>query len=323
MRRTIVLGLVLAGGLSLTGCARKPARRARRAGESHGDRCAVGHGHCHRPTDRRAAGRPRQRPDGRAAGHQDRDHNGRAAIIDEDVEPPSTRAAAPPSSTNVASPSTTSSDDQIRTDAANAFEVVNTYWENLFATWKDPQGRPVYWQRPALYRVDGFYDSSLGEDFFCAGDQLGPQNASFCGSTATGTGTVEWDMDLFREQEGGHGNAPVYWTIAHEVGHAAQARFRHDNQGGAAPPMSDTVHTELQADCLSGATLAKAEQDGYLTDTSGTGVDEIIGFMSGMESGGDHGSSAARKHAFLHGHDTGDVESCLYNLGVPPPGLFQ
>ena len=84
---------------------------------------------------------------------------------------------------------------------------------------------------------------------------------------------------------------------------------------------ADTVHSEQQADCLSGATLAKAEQDGYVNAEPGA-VDEIISFISGMESGGDHGSSAARKHAFQHGHDTGDVESCLYNRGVPPPGLF-
>jgi len=310
MRRTIVLGLVLAGGLSLAACAQSLDGTPVEAGKAPVTAA---------PSVTVTVTAP---PSAAPPITETKTTTVAPPSSTRRVEPPSTREA-PPSSTKVASPSQASSEHQIRTDAANAFEVVNTYWENLFATWKDPQGRPVYWQRPALYRGDGFYDSDLGEDFLCAGDSLGPQNASFCGSPATGTGTVAWDMDLFREQEEEHGNAPVYWTIAHEVGHAAQARFQHDNQGGAAPRMGDTVHTELQADCLSGATLAKAEQDGYLTDTYGTGVDEIIGFISGMESGGDHGSSAARKHAFLHGHDTGDVESCLYNRGVPPPGLFE
>ena len=295
MRKTIVLGLVLSG-LSLAACSPSPNGTPREPGPA-ATMTATVTATASPPPQVTAPPAPVTKTETTT------------------IAPP---PVSPPTRTREASGL---SDAQIRTDAANAFDVVNTYWENLFATWKDPQGYPIFWQRPALYRGDGFYDSTRGEDFFCAGDPLGPDNASFCGSVASGTGTLEWDMDLFRSQEAGYGNAPIYWTIAHEVGHAAQTRFRHDNQGGAAPPMGDTVHSEQQADCLSGATLAKAEQDGYVNAEPGA-VDEIISFISGMESGGDHGSSAARKHAFQHGHDTGDVESCLYNRGVPPPGLF-
>ena len=207
------------------------------------------------------------------------------------------------------------SDEQIRTDAANAFDVVNTYWENLFATWVDPSGNPVSWYRPNLYHGDGFYDSTRGGGYDACGP-LPPQNAEYCPRS----GNVSWDIDMFREDEARHGNAPVYWTVAHEVGHAAQWRFRADNEEGAAPPLGDTRHAEQQADCLSGATLAKAEQDGYVTAEPGA-VDEIVRYISEMEPG-DHGTPAERRHAFQHGHDTGDVESCLYNQGVPPPGLF-
>jgi predicted metalloprotease len=127
---------------------------------------------------------------------------------------------------------------------------------------------------------------------------------------------------LFRQQEGKFGDAPVYAIVAHEVGHAAQARFRFDNEAGAAPP-SHTVAEEQQADCLSGATLAKAEQDGYLTADPGDFEEIVNSFMALKEQdGGDHGNAADRLHAFEHGYNSGDVESCLYNRAVPPPGLF-
>jgi len=216
-----------------------------------------------------------------------------------------------------------SSDGEIRADAASAFDVVNTYWENLFATWKDPQGHPVYWYRSDLYRGDGFYDSARGEDFYCgAGEGLGPTNAAFCGPDAALTGKIAWDMQLFREQENRFGDAPVYAIIAHEVGHAAQARFRFDDEAGAAPPPR-TVAAEQQADCLSGASLAKAEQEGLTTADPGD-FDEIVDSFMALETqdGGDHGDAADRLHAFRHGYGTGDVESCLYNQGVPPPGMF-
>ena len=60
------------------------------------------------------------------------------------------------------------------------------------------------------------------------------------------------------------GDGPIYATVAHEVGHAAQARFWYDDEAGATPSPYDK-RFELQADCLAGATIAKAQQDGYLT----------------------------------------------------------
>ncbi len=203
---------------------------------------------------------------------------------------------------------------EIRTETASAFNVVNTYWSNLFASWHGEQGEPIQWWTPVLYHGDGFYDSARGNSIGCGGTP-NPINASFC-PDGYGSGTVSWDMELFR-QEALFGDGPIYAVVAHEIGHAAQARFRADNESGASPPVWDTVHTELQADCLAGATLAKAERDGYLTIEPGA-LDDIAaatGFFN--EDGGVHGTDAQRIGAFNEGHG-GDIESCLYNQGVPP-----
>ena len=43
---------------------------------------------------------------------------------------------------------------------------------------------------------------------------------------------------------------------------AAQARFWHDDEGGATP-YPDSAEYEVQADCLSGASMGRAEREGY------------------------------------------------------------
>ena len=224
-----------------------------------------------------------------------------------------TRRPPAPRPTTAPSPSFPP-DAEIRTETAGAFDVVNTYWSNLFASWPGEQGEPIQWWTPALYHGDGFYDSARGSSIDCGGTPS-PINASFC-SNGYGSGTVSWDLELFRQEEL-FGDGPIYAVVAHEVGHAAQARFLYDDEGGASPPPWDTVHTELQADCLAGATLAKAEQDGYLTVEPGD-LDEISASTRAFnEGGGDHGSADQRIAAFEKGYG-GDIESCLYNQGVPP-----
>ena len=229
-------------------------------------------------------------------------------------QPPQTEVPRPSSLPRTAPAPAFPSDAEIRTETASAFVVVNTYWSDLFASWDGQQGEPIQWWTPDLYRGDGFYDSARGSAIDCSGTP-GPINASFC-PNGSGSGTVSWDLELFRQEEL-FGDGPIYATVAHEIGHAAQARFRFDDEGGASPPVWDTVHTELQADCLAGATLAKAEQDGYLVIAPGE-LGEIAAFTRFFnEDGGDHGTDAQRIAAFDDGHN-GDIESCLYNQGVPP-----
>lgn len=220
-------------------------------------------------------------------------------------------------------PDTTASDEtsppdatdaEIKATTAHASNVVNTYWVDLFASWHDDQGDPVHWWTPDRYNGDGFYDSARGHVADCHADYDNARNAFFC-PDGSGSGFLAWDLVLFR-QEAVFGDAAIYATVAHEFGHAAQARFRADRGGGASPLGYDTMRNELQADCLAGATLAKAEQDGYLTADPGRYA-TIVTALAELNEPGDHGTDTQRIAAYSLGYD-GDIESCLYNKGVPP-----
>ena len=225
--------------------------------------------------------------------------------------PPAPRSTSAPAPAPQPDPDL--SDTEIRTEVSDAFGVVNTYWIDLFSTWKDPQGNPVSWRVPNLMNGNGFYDSAHGNPYDC-GHDYDPGNASFCPyNDFLGGGVISWDMEFFREA---HDDAAIYATVAHEVAHGAQARFWADGEGLATPNPDDSVAYEQQADCLAGATLAAAEKDGYLTIEPGD-LQEISTFFLGMESGGDHGDAADRLTEFRWGYG-GDIESCLYNQGVPP-----
>jgi predicted metalloprotease len=239
------------------------------------------------------------------------------------VVPPSTvtqTVTASPEPTTPPAPSTvtvpdpgTTSDAQIRTEVAAAVTVVDQYWQNLFSTWHGPDGGPVYWWTPQLYHGDGFYDSALGVPGpICNGESVGPDNASFCpeGYGLSGFGSMSWDMELFRPFAAQGNDTVYYMVVAHESAHAAQARFTYDDQGPAV--LDDTsVARETQADCIAGATLAKAAQDGYLTIEAGD-QEEIQAVMVKFgDYEHDHGTPEQRYSAFEQGYQTADIESCL------------
>ena len=235
--------------------------------------------------------------------------------------PPTTKASSLPPVTPEPDPDRPSdmSDAEIRVETVEAFGVVDTYWQNLIATWVDPQGRLVQSRTPDLFNGDGFYDSARGFMAPCGDQPPVAYNAFFCGNTYTGTGSMAFDMELMRD-EMAFGDGAIYATVAHEMGHAAQTRFMHDDESGASPPEWDTHNTELQADCLAGATMSKAEQDEYLIIEPGD-LDEISASIIVLnDSAGDHGTDEQRIAAFYLGYNSGNIESCLYNQGVPPPG---
>ena len=207
-------------------------------------------------------------------------------------------------------------DSGVRGRTSQAFDVVNRYWTELFETWSDPNGLPIQWIPPSRYNGDGFYDSATGYVPGCAGNYDNVGNAFFCGNVATGTGFVAWDLQLM-ETESDIGDAVPFAIVGHEVGHAAQTRFIHDDQAGAVP--SSLVGLELQADCLAGAALGKAHADGYL-DLGTAGLQEISVLLESVgDYAGSHGTPAERDASFYIGYN-GDIESCLFNRGVPPPG---
>jgi len=224
--------------------------------------------------------------------------------------PPSTvqtSKPAPPRSTSSSAGPTNPSDAEIRAKVASAVGVVETYWVDLFSMWTDDAGNPVAWWPPQLLNGDGFFDSATGPVPYCGADNDTAGNAFFCGSVAAGTGFMAWDMQFFRDYSY-LGDAMFFMVVAHETGHAAQTRFEHDGEGPAV-----LNEYELQADCIGGATLAKAEQDGYLILEYGdlqemTNVSHALGDYSGDI----HGTPEERDAWFQRGYH-GDIESCLGN----------
>ena len=175
-------------------------------------------------------------------------------------------------------------------------------------------GRDADWRRRALRAYGdlvatngyGFYDSTRGASPSCAGSF----NAAFCSDGyyfgAAGTGTVMWDVELFRQSDTYIGDGTIYVTIAHELGHAAQERFLFDGEAGAVP-VSD-IGQENQADCLAGATLSKAAQGGYLILEPGD-LDEITDFLQPIADGITQGTPEERFGLFYLGYNSGDIES--------------
>lgn len=76
-----------------------------------------------------------------------------------------------------------------------------------------------------------------------------------------------------------------------------------------------------QADCLAGATLSKSVQDGNLTVEDGD-MEEITAFLIDFADGDTHGTPEQQVGLFIFGYDSADIEACLFNRGVPPPGWF-
>jgi hypothetical protein len=93
-------------------------------------------------------------------------------------------------------------------------------------------------------RILGGYVGDQGPT--CGGDPSSGFNAFYCDSGDF----LAWDQNLMVDGYRRIGVSWVYLIIAHEWGHAIQARIRHRQV---------SVATELQADCLAGAALAGAQ----------------------------------------------------------------
>ena len=99
------------------------------------------------------------------------------------------------------------------------------------------------------------------------------------------------------------------------MGHAAQTRFLWDGQTEAVPDINSSEY-ELQADCISGATLGKAEQDNLLIREIGD-LEEMaqVSAHSGSDTDYGHGTATQRREYFLREYQSADIEACLGNKG--------
>jgi len=180
--------------------------------------------------------------------------------------------------------------DQI--DERGAVRATNAYWRETLPDDFRQSYRPP--------RVLGGY---VGEDGpSCGGQPSVPFNAFYCPSQDF----LAWDENLMAAGYERIGDAWVYLIIAHEWGHAIQARLRADQVSVAA---------ELQADCFAGATLFGAAERGLLQFERGD-TQELQETLAAVADDypwtneSDHGDARQRISAFNQGAQ-GGVRACL------------
>lgn len=157
--------------------------------------------------------------------------------------------------------------------------------------------------RDAVSTACGTAPASTGP-FYCPGDQ-----------------TVYLDLSFFDELSrrlGAPGDFAQAYVIAHELGHHVQNLL---GVLGSSRSRSNSVATELQADCYAGVWAGSAEQRGLmergdlqegLTAAAAVGDDTLAkraGRIPNQETF-THGSSAQRTQWFTTGYRTGDPSAC-------------
>ena len=177
-------------------------------------------------------------------------------------------------------------------DERSAVAAIDAFWRETF---------PEVFGRPYVPpQVKGGY---LGEDGpSCSGEPAVAFNAFYCPSQDF----IAWDQNLMAAGYEQIGDAWVYLIIAHEWGHAIQARLQRDQVSVAA---------ELQADCLAGATLFGAADRGLLALERGD-AEELRQTLAAVADDypwtkeSDHGDVQQRISNFNKGAE-GGVEACL------------
>jgi uncharacterized protein len=182
--------------------------------------------------------------------------------------------------------------EQRQEDEKVAVGAVDEYWRRHFT---DLTGRP--YESP---RVAGPYTGTSGPS--CAGQPSVPGNALYCPSGDF----LAWDEDLMRAGYDRIGDAWVYLIIAHEWGHAIQARLRRSQVSIAA---------ELQADCLAGVALQGSVNDGRLTLEPGDTQEMaqtlvVVSDAFPWTDETSHGNAQQRIGAFSQGA-SGGLRACI------------
>jgi predicted metalloprotease len=182
--------------------------------------------------------------------------------------------------------------DSLAGDERTAVGVTDAFWRKEFP---DQFGRS--YRSPM---VKGGYRGDDGPT--CGGQQSVAFNAFYCPSQDF----LAWDEDLMAAGYRQIGDAWVYLIIAHEWGHAIQARLQRDQVSVAA---------ELQADCLAGATLFGAADRGLVQLEPGD-TEELSQTLAAVADDfpwtkeSDHGDARERTASFSRGARDG-VDACL------------
>ncbi len=177
-------------------------------------------------------------------------------------------------------------------DERTAVAAVDGFWKRHFTEFFDkPYTSPT---------VRGGYTGSSGPS--CGGSRAQPLNAYYCPPGDF----LAWDENLMSAGYQKVGNAWVYLIIAHEWGHAIQARLSKRLVSQA---------DELQADCLAGAELSGAVRDGVIRMEPGdsqalSDTLRVLADDTPWTNGRDHGDAQQRTSAFNKGAQ-GGVRACI------------
>ncbi len=177
-------------------------------------------------------------------------------------------------------------------DERAAIAAIDGYWRRHF-----PEMFGRAYRSP---RVVGGYNGENGPQ--CAGQRAVAFNAFYCRPRDF----LAWDENLMAAGYRQIGDSWIYLVIAHEWGHAIQARVRRGLTERS---------VELQADCLAGASLQGAARDGLVTIEAGDD-EELASTLAAAADDypwtnqRDHGDARQRIAAFNTGAQEG-VKACL------------
>ncbi|WP_433158712.1 neutral zinc metallopeptidase [Kribbella sp. CA-247076] len=177
-------------------------------------------------------------------------------------------------------------------DEGTAVDAVSGFWSRNFTrAFNQPYQSP---------RVAGAYTGTDGPT--CGGEPSVAFNAYYCRPGDY----LAWDEELMAAGYSQIGDAWVYLIIAHEWGHAIQARLNAELVSVAA---------ELQADCLAGAALQGAAQDGVIAIEPGD-AQELAQTLAAVADDypwtdvSDHGNAEQRTASFNTGV-RGGIPACI------------